>query len=223
MKKIMFVSLFILLLVFSSSAYSAEKGWYMAGSFGLAFPEDGDGGAASGLDLPAGTSYSINVDYHTGYFIKLAPGYNFGSFRLEGELTYLTADIGNITESLTGGETPVYESTDVRGSDTTTTSFLLNGYYDFLKGNTIQPYITAGIGYARTKTHVMVLHDADSVFAYQAGAGISYNVNENVIVDFGYRYYGTSDIEFDVTDLAGVAVKFSNSGHSVLLGARYNF
>ena len=46
MKKIMFVSLFILLLVFSSSAYSAEKGWYMAGSFGLAFPEDGDGGAS---------------------------------------------------------------------------------------------------------------------------------------------------------------------------------
>ncbi len=223
MKKIMFVSLFALLLVFSSSAYSAEKGWYMSGSFGVSLNDDADGGAAT--ELPAGTTYSIKLEYDPGYFVKFAPGYNFGTIRLEGELSYHTDDLDKQTETLITGEGTVTYRSNLSGSDTTTELFLINAYYDFLDGKTVQPYITGGIGVARTKTHIMQLHDQDSLFAYQVGAGLSYHVIENVVVDFGYRYFSTKDIEFDITDLteAGFPVKISNSGHSFQIGARYNF
>lgn len=223
MKKIMFVSLFALLLVFSSSAYSAEKGWYMSGSFGVSLNDDADGGAS--IALPAGTTYSISMEYDPGYFVKFAPGYNFGTIRLEGELSYRTDDMDQLNETLITGEGTTRVSSQLSGSDTTTELFLINAYYDFLEGKTVQPYITGGIGVARTKMHILALHDQDSLFAYQVGAGLSYNVIENVVVDFGYRYFSTKDIEFDITDLseAGIPVKVSNSGHLFQIGARYNF
>lgn len=228
MKKIMFMSLFTFMIVFSSSAYSAEEGWYVRGSVGPALLEDADGSTISGVnlaaiedlinaDLPDGTTYSLDLEYDPSFFIKLAPGYNFGYFRLEGELTYQINKINKVNEHIYIPDVSSDSgSSELNGSDVTATSILINGYYDFLKGNTLQPYITAGIGMARVKTHIQVVKDSDSVFAYQAGVGLSYNMSENVVLDFGYRYFATSDIEF-------LGVKLSNSSHSLLFGARYNF
>lgn len=38
---------------------------------------------------------------------------------------------------------------------------------------------------------------SDTVFAYQAGAGASYDLGNNVALFGGYRYLGTSDADFD--------------------------
>lgn len=194
MKKFIFVSFFTLLLVFSSSAYSAEEGWYMRGSIGPALLNDSDVTALS----------EDNIEFDTGFFVNFAPGYDFGDFRLESEFAYQVNNVGKINKSF------------VKGGDVTNLSLLFNGYYDFLKGSAVRPYITAGIGIARVNAQIEADDDTDSVFAYKVGVGLSYKMSENVALDFGYRYFATSDI-----DVFGL--KFSNSSHSILLGARYNF
>jgi len=225
MKKFIFVSFFTLLLVFSSSAYSAEEGWYMRGSIGPALLNDADVTALSeadvealiGEDLLEGTTYAVDLEFDTGFFINVAPGYDFGDFRLESEFAYQVNNIDKINQSLNipgvGSES---DSSKVNGGDVTNLSLLFNGYYDFLKGSAVRPYITAGIGVARVNAQVEGDDDTDSVFAYQVGVGLSYNMSENVALDFGYRYFATSDI-----DVSGL--ELSNSSHSLLLGARYDF
>jgi opacity protein-like surface antigen len=224
MKKFIFVSFFTLLLVFSSSAYSAEEGWYMRGNIGLALLNNADGTALSeadiealiGEDVPAGTTYAVNLEFDPGFFINFAPGYDFGDFRLESEFAYQVNNVSKINESLViPGVGSTSTSMEV-GGDVTNLSLLFNGYYDFLKGSAVRPYITGGIGVARVNAQVEGDEDTDSVFAYQVGVGLSYNMSENVALDFGYRYFATSDI-----DVFGL--ELSNSSHSILLGARYNF
>jgi opacity protein-like surface antigen len=224
MKKIIFVSFFTLLLVFSSSAYSAEEGWYMRGSIGPALLNDTDttlseaeAEALTGVDLPAGSTYAVELEFDTSFFINFAPGYDFGNFRLESEFAYQANNIGKINETVNSpGVDPVSASSYPIGGDVTNLSLLFNGYYDFLEGSAVQPYITAGIGVASVVVQLEGEEDKDSVFAYKVGVGLSYNMSENVALDFGYRYFATSDLD-------AFGLKFPNSSHSILLGARYNF
>jgi opacity protein-like surface antigen len=224
MKKFIFVSFFTLLLVFSSSAYSAEEGWYMRGSIGPALLNDTDVTVSEaeleallGGNVPAGSTAAVELEFDTGFFINFAPGYDFGDFRLESEFAYEVNNIGKINETLNApGVDPVSDSSYVKGGNVTNLSLLFNGYYDFLKGSAVRPYITAGIGVARVNAQIEGDDDTDSVFAYQVGVGLSYNMSENVALDFGYRYFATSDLD-------AFGLEFSNSSHSILLGARYNF
>jgi opacity protein-like surface antigen len=225
MKKFIFVSFFTLLLVFSSSAYSAEEGWYMRGTIGPALLNNADVTALSeadiealiGEDLPAGTTYAVDLKFDTGFFINFAPGYDFGDFRLESEFAYQVNNVGKINQTLNiPGVHYESGSSYVNGGDVTNLSLLFNGYYDFLKGSAVRPYITAGIGVARVNAQIEGDDDTDSVFAYQVGVGLSYNMSENVALDFGYRYFATSDL-----DVFGL--ELSNSSYSILFGARYNF
>lgn len=224
MKKFIFVSFITLLLVFSSSAYSAEGGWYIRGGIGPAHLNDTDTTlseaeieAQTGGDVPAGTTDAMELEFDESFFINLAPGYDFGNFRLESEFAYQVNNIGKINETLNvPGDDPVSTSSYPIGGDVTNLSLLFNGYYDFLKGSAVQPYITAGIGVARVIVQIEGEEDKDSVFAYKVGVGLSYNMSENVALDFGYRYFATSDLD-------AFGLEFPNSSHSILLGARYNF
>ncbi len=59
-------------------------------------------------------------------------------------------------------------------------------------------------------------NDDDTVFAYQVGAGVGYAVTEKVSFDVKYRYFATSDPEFDTT-------KAEYSSHNVYAGIRVTF
>jgi opacity protein-like surface antigen len=54
---------------------------------------------------------------------------------------------------------------------------------------------------------------SDNVFAYKAGAGVTYNFTEEMAADLGYEYLGVAD-----TDLAE-----SINGHNVVASFRYKF
>ena len=80
---------------------------------------------------------------------------------------------------------------------------LANVYYDF-PGFTlsIQPFLGAGIGYAWIQNKldstgpfaVTNFSNTNSVFAYQATGGLTYNFAENYALSLGYRYVGTTNI-----------------------------
>ena len=109
--------------------------------------------------------------------------------------------------------------------DTTSLSVLVNGYYDFDTGGPYKPFVSAGLGYAKFDINdfnfvgsgLPSVNDDDTVFAYQLGGGVGYALNERVSIDIKYRYFGTTDPEFDTTTTT------EYSSHNFLAGVRSSF
>ena len=118
-----------------------------------------------------------------------------------------------------------------------TTSLMLNGYYDICTGTKWIPYVTAGIGLARNEfnyseteidTTVLPFDVGTEVgkitgtkFAYQAGLGVAYAINDAWKVDAGYKYsnYGKISKTFAADD----QVELKNKVNAFEVSARYAF
>ncbi len=100
----------------------------------------------------------------------------------------------------------------------------LNGYYDFVNESAFTRFISAGLGCAKVEVNDFNIpgsglpseNDDDTVFAYQIGADVAYAVSEKVSLDVKYRYFATSDPDFD-----GTEVEYSS--HNIYAGIRVNF
>ena len=207
-KKMLIISVCVLAIFFSSSAYSSE-GLYVSGNIGFAMLSDSD------VTFTTDPGPGFTMEYDTGFAFGGALGYDFNKFRVEGEISYQKNDINKV--SAAGG------SGDASG-DLSSLAFLINGYFDFVNDSAFTPYISAGVGYAKIDMNDFNVagsgdsnySDNDSVFAYQVGLGVGYAVTEKVTIDVKYRYFATEDPEFEATEL-GVA------SHNFLLGVRFNF
>jgi opacity protein-like surface antigen len=142
--------------------------------------------------------------------------------RLEGELSYKNSEIKSITSNLDG--------TRLRNlnGDIGTLAFMANGFFDFHNPSIMTPYIGGGVGFASlhlsdtTSGNVIVYGAADdTVFAWQAGAGVEIALNRQVSLDLGYRYFGTERADFE-SDLAiDTSMKFES--HNATVGVRFRF
>ena len=174
MKKAILVFVFTLLLAFSFNAYGAEGGWYFGGNIGMVFLDDSSLGVFDefdlediiGEDVPEGSTASIDLEYDMGFLISIAPGYDFGGFRLETELGYEISDLDTLNALLTiPGVDSEAEGLGVSG-DATTLSLLLNGYKDFLPDSPFRPFIMAGIGLSNLEAEIEGRSEDDTVFAF---------------------------------------------------------
>lgn len=108
---------------------------------------------------------------------------------------------------------------DIEGIDASNSTLLANVFADFDTGTALTPYVSLGIGYGWTNLEHQELNEKrdDSNMAWQLGAGISYSVMDNMMLDLGYRYLNsttfafTDDIDFDI------------ASHQIYLGARLAF
>ena len=101
-----------------------------------------------------------------------------------------------------------------------------NAYWDIDTGTAFRPFVGGGMGlsfiYADYKPgNDSSYSDTTTGFAWNAGAGIAYDINESVTVDLAYRFAGFGNAE---------AKKGSNSttrnymtANEFLLGLRLNF
>ena len=95
-------------------------------------------------------------------------------------------------------------------------SLMANGYYDIKTGGPVQPFIGAGLGLINGEFD-NGFEDDDTVLGYQLTAGVTTAINQNINLDFYYRYQGAvSDFEVD-----GVDVSYGSS--NFFAGMRYNF
>jgi opacity protein-like surface antigen len=223
MKKIILVSI-LAMFAFAMNAYSAEDGWYMSGNVGLSIISDSDMGSydeedledVTGEDLPAGTTGSAEMSFDKGWMISAAAGYDFGNFRLESELFYVANDLDEISATVNAPSVPSVTVGVPIDGDMTGLTLLFNGYYDFNAEGKVHPYITGGLGYSFVDATIEVegedFSDDDSVFTYQVGAGLLYDMTDNVSLDLRYRYLQMSDpMEIEV------------SGHQVSAGLMLRF
>ncbi len=196
----------VIVLLFSAIAFSAEvvRGPYVSGQMGMSILRNSD--------LTDGISV-VTLEFSKGWALGAAAGYNFGMFRAEGEIGYQKNSIDKVS---------VGSASASASGDATSTSFLVNGYFDFVNSSSFTPYVSAGIGMAKIKANdfsiagIAIGSEDDTVFAYQVGAGVGYSINKNMIIDLKYRYFATKDPEFG-------SIKANIGSHNIYLGFRYNF
>ena len=167
---------------------------------------------------PVGTSTTTTTTFAPGYGtrykkgldIDALVGYDFGMFRLEGELGYKRTRMKDITVSpavLTAINTPVAGFTPTvpvtnanAGFDlgrTTVLSGMINGLVDFSVAPGVSIYAGGGAGRARIK----MFGEHDNAWAYQLIAGISTAISPNVDLGLKYRYFQTGRLHFNETGI----------------------
>jgi opacity protein-like surface antigen len=145
-----------------------------------------------------------DLDSELGFGGALAFGKQMGDFRAELELAYQEADIDE------------YGSVDLVNGDVKLTTFMANAYYEVPVYDAFSVYGMAGVGVAKYELYSAGVYDidgSDNVFAYKAGAGVTYNFTDDMAADLGYEYLGVAD-----TDLAD-----SINGHNIVASFRYKF
>jgi opacity protein-like surface antigen len=173
---------------------------------------------------PAAIAGGSRVRWKTGYDVDLIGGYDFGMFRLEGELGYKRSKLKNFRTDTAFGSA-VDAALNPAGTTGTAfafpvddeSAFGINNHVSVLSGMVnalldvggdagVGGYVGAGFGRARVKE----LGDSDSAWAWQGIAGVRFPVSANIDIGLKYRYFRTGHLNFD----AGAAT-FAGSTRTV--------
>ena len=170
----------------------------------------------------------------------LSVGYDFWhQFKLpvRAELEFAMRGDSSNTEEGTFGSGSVYEELK---STFNATTLMANFFYDFRNDSDFTPYVMAGAGVAFIRSEVeyrgefgnrdIHMSDSDNFtnFAWNIGAGVAYNVNENIAVDLGYRYLNLGSVSSSggYSTFAGHANWDADNyayNHEIALGVRFTF
>ena len=210
----------------ASPARAAEGDWYASVYGGGVFLEDANNvGNSNPLDFNSSTKMGYNARAAIGV-------YRAPQVRVEGEIGYRRASLDKLSITndaglgTAAGMAPLTGSTSASGH-TTAISAMLNAYYDYDTGSAWRPYIDAGVGAARLSmknvvtSGVPVVDAYDTVFAYQLGLGLGYEVTKSLTLAVEYRYFTTLDPTFK--DAAGTSFNSEFTSHNLSLGIRYRF
>ena len=211
-----------------SQPENQSTGFYVGGHLG-AIIED--------LEVNSG---SLATDKNTGFVIGGVLGYDFGNFRVDGELIFRL----NTIDSLGGVSLNPGGFSEEKDSSTYVSSYMVNGYFDFPTEGPLKPYIGGGIGFATVSidwvTPVFffssdpVADDNDSGLAYQFSAGIGYEIDINpeinpttIVVTLGYRYFAIEELQMMFASSSpinpGSPFTIEYQSHEFLIGARVLF
>ena len=204
----------------ASPAGARDGSVYVGIEGGVLFPKDNDadvfadftttqvpGTPVASAPLDTNFEDAFGIDYNRGLDVDVILGYDFGMFRLEGELGYKRAkvndfelddsDIAAINAALnrpSGAGDPGAPGLAALSADdfdlggkVTVKSAMLNGLVDFGNEDGLSFYVGAGAGRARVKA----LGDSDSAWAFQGIVGARYAVSRNVDLGLKYRYFQT--------------------------------
>lgn len=196
----------------ASPALAQDTGVYLEIDGGITAANDSD------FDSQADADINGTIEWGTGLDAGAIVGYDFGAFRIEGEVAYKKHGFDRVTS----GGTTVEESDDL-SLDFTTWSGMVNALADFGPPQGINGFVGGGIGLASTSLDLRDTRDtnndsdedSDSGFAWQLLAGVRAPVSPSVDVGLKYRYFSHSGISFIVSDEDDFNTDFSS--HSVLL------
>jgi opacity protein-like surface antigen len=219
----------IILASLSMSLAQAQDYWYFPPGAGPYFragvgPSFFQNGTLESFTV-AGSSGPANapVSYDTGVAFDAAFGYAFNKYI---GLDFDTGYIWTRIDSVQG-----YQSNH---STIANVPILANATLSLPIPHTdIVPYIGGGAGGAvsvfdghtfNDGTDFVQGEESDTVFAYQAFAGVRFTLGPNVSVGVGYKYFATADPTFSYPPSPNLNVRFSGiQSHSVLFTLQVNF
>ncbi len=229
MKKILFVTVTLITCAFPAlgQAFPSRPGPYVSGFIGATVPVDKN---VTSNDFLTGASFTDRVDFDTGVDVGGTAGYDFGLFRLEGELSYKYSKIKSITDTADNFQ---FLSPD---GDLGVFAMMFNGFFNLPNYTPITPYWGGGLGFAnlhlsdtrgidtRGGTPQQALlygRGDDTVFAYQAGAGLEIALDRRLSLDLGYRYFGTARARFDSGIGTDTSMRYES--HNAVAAIRVKF
>ncbi|MEJ0059094.1 MAG: outer membrane beta-barrel protein [Terricaulis sp.] len=199
------------LMIGAAGAAEATEGWYARGDVGYSF--DGELGIDDDGLYDWGDS-SLDEDWveSIGFGYAMASG-----FRLEGEISHRFNQLE---------DTPTLDL----GGDVHAWGVMLNGYYDFNRNGSIQPYLGLGLGMAQINANgadaglpARSFDDVENTLAYQGLAGVAFSVTERLSLDVGYRYFAAPDYTFNSLQPFAFERDGSYTNQAVTVGLRWRF
>lgn len=178
-KHLSFIGALLAAGLFAAPAYAADSNIYVSGDVGVS--------TFSNIKTSGDTGHTTT---DAGINVMGAVGTKLDNWRVEAELGYQRNN-GHEYVDGAGVATPANGSISV-------TSLLANGYYDFNAG-AVDPYVTAGFGWASTGIHNRdgSADESHSALGYQFGVGVLVPVAKGIAVDARYRYFGTSNFSLN--------------------------
>lgn len=107
-------------------------------------------------------------------------------------------------------------------------TMMVNAYYDIDLESAWKPYVGVGVGVAQVKSDNRVgnvyFSDKSNNFAWNISAGVTYQVNEKLAIDAGYRYtdYGKAKSDGNMGN-RHVKTESKIRGNELNIGVRYTF
>lgn len=187
--------------IMASTVYAADTSnddnrMYISGMFGASIVSDVDTTAKD--ENNSATTDKLKADYSTGFHGLAAVGYTMGDMAAEIQSGYIHANVN--TMKLDGTERANSGQLDV-------IPVMFNGYYHFTSlSDMLVPYIGAGVGYANVRSKFKNVNDSTNTgnneaskgtLGYQAMVGLGYHLTDNAALNFEYRYFGTSNADFE--------------------------
>jgi opacity protein-like surface antigen len=210
----------------TTPALARDGAWYVGVEGGAMIVEDMD------YDIGA-TNNAVNLDSKYGFDVDGIIGYDFGMFRVEGEVGYKQSDTDEFqtTVALPGGASAAAPAGLYRitGGKTSALSFMVNGLLDFGEDTGISGFVGGGAGIARVKADNYrlinsgrgFLDDSDSRFAWQVLAGVRAPLSSNIDVGLKYRFFNVDSIRYTLVDGRDADSRFRS--HTVLGSLIFNF
>lgn len=207
-------------------AAPARPSAYISGFLGASVPQDA---SITISEFNPVTTKDTDVQFDPGINLGSTAGYDFGFFRLEGEMSYKRGEIASVTEQTFGTR---YKNTE---GHIGTFAMMMNGFFDLHNESPVTPYLGGGIGFATVSLsdtrgvdansgalndHIF-RSDDDTVFAFQAGAGLEISLNRHLSLDLGYRYFGTSNASLRKDWPNSTDLKLES--HNAAVGLRVKF
>lgn len=194
----------------AAPAAARDGAGYVGIEGGIMFPRDLNGdafvdytvaapGVTAGTDFGAGDAF--DAELKRGWDIDAIAGYDFGAFRLEGELGMKRAkrdgfDLDDGLEGTLGtalGGPVDNESFDAADGKVSVRSAMINVLGDFGSDEGMSFY--GGVGFGRAWARA--LNDGDNAWAWQGILGVRSPISENMDIGLKYRYFRTGRLNFD--------------------------
>jgi len=216
-----FAILLLLAVPVVAAAAQSRPGAYVSGFLGVNQTDDA---TLNTFDYALGTARDYDLEFNPGIYLGGTGGYDFGMFRLEGELSYRDAEIDEIT-------TP--SGARFRGSDDSslgTLAVMFNAFVDLENASPVTPYFGAGVGFAtlsfeddafESNGNPIFYEDSATTGAFQLGAGLEISLNPRFSLDLGYRYFKTGEATFD--EYWDLENEIEIESHSFAVGFRAKF
>jgi len=207
----------------STPALARDDAWYVGVEGGAMLVED------INFDVDGGPDAG-KVDNEAGWDVDGVIGYDFGGFRLEAEVGYRRATVDAITTNfpfVSSGFLHQAGTYDGAGGSTSALSFMVNGMLDFGDDDGLQGFVGGGAGVARVSSKYGIstagdlLDDSDTVFAWQAFAGLRAPLSDSIDIQLKYRFFNADNVK--LIALNGSEVEGRYRSHSLVGGLVFNF
>lgn len=193
----------LLALMLAATPASAE--WYFAGNVGANLLTDSD------FDNRVGTV--VEAEFEPGIVLSGEIGFSFPeNFRLGVEVAYRANDVDRFRGA--GSSSP-------GTAEANAASVMGNFWYDVPTNNRVRPFVGFGVGLAildvdNVANGAIAVDDQDGTFAFQAGAGLAFEIAPEWALTIEYRYFHAVDPSFSTAEA-------EYNSHAVLGGLRFKF